>query len=200
VLKEACREAARWPGALTVTINVSPVQVMAGDLVERAIDAARAAGMRPERVEIEITESALLNDGQAAAQSIHDLHAEGFRLALDDFGTGYSALAYLRRYPFNTLKIDGSFVRELLARADARAIVKMIVGLGRTLKLQTVAEGVEDPIQAGVLFRYGCASMQGYLVSRPLEAADVPAFLRHWAARTPSRWPEAAVSQPVVVT
>lgn len=192
VLEQACRDAATWPGELLVSINVSPVQVMGSDVAAQALAAAEAAGIVPARVEIEITESAFLHEGAGTSESIHALHRAGFRLALDDFGTGYSALAYLRRYPFHTLKIDRSFVRDLLTRGDARAIVKMILGLGRTLRLQTVAEGVEEPAQAAQLAHLGCNTLQGYLVSRPMPAAAVPAFLERWRATPPVPWADEA--------
>jgi len=180
VLRQACAEAARWPARdvpLTLSVNVSPVQVMASDLVQAVQEATTAAGLAPERLELEITESAFLQEGVGTAEAIHTLHALGVRLALDDFGTGYSALAYLRRYPFDTLKIDRSFVRDMLARSDADAIVGMVVGLGRSLKLRTVAEGVEEPAQAEALRRHGCSAIQGYLVARPMSAAAVAGFL-----------------------
>jgi diguanylate cyclase (GGDEF)-like protein/PAS domain S-box-containing protein len=177
VLRQACAEAARWPSSITLSVNVSPVQVMASDLPAVVREATSAAGLAPSRLEIEITESAFLQEGAGAAESIRALHAAGARLALDDFGTGYSALAYLRRYPFDTLKIDRSFVRDMLSRSDADAIVGMIVGLGRSLKLHTVAEGVEMPAQAEALRRHGCNSIQGYLIARPMPASEVPGFL-----------------------
>ena len=177
VLRQACADAAGWPAPLTLSVNVSPVQVMASDLVQVVREATAAAGLAPQRLELEITESAFLQEGAGTAEAIHALHALGLRLALDDFGTGYSALAYLRRYPFDTLKIDRSFVRDMLSRSDADAIVGMIVGLGRSLKLRTVAEGVEEPAQAEALRRHGCGCIQGYLVARPMPAAAVAGFL-----------------------
>ena len=181
VLRQACAEAARWPSAITLSVNVSPVQVMASDLPAVVHEATTAAGLAPSRLELEITETAFLQEGAGTAESIHALHAAGARLALDDFGTGYSALAYLRRYPFDTLKIDRSFVRDMLSRSDADAIVSMIVGLGRSLKLHTVAEGVEEPAQAQALRRHGCDTIQGYLVARPMPGSELPGFLAHHA-------------------
>jgi diguanylate cyclase (GGDEF)-like protein/PAS domain S-box-containing protein len=184
VLRQACAEAARWPEALTLSVNVSPVQVMASDLPAVVREATTAAGLPPSRLELEITETAFLQEGAGTADSIRALHESGVRLALDDFGTGYSALAYLRRYPFDTLKIDRSFVRDMLTRSDADAIVAMIVGLGRSLKLHTVAEGVEEPAQAEALRRHGCTTIQGYLVARPMSPADLPAFLARRGAES----------------
>ena len=113
-------------------------------------------------------------------QTLHALRAAGMRIALDDFGTGYSSLAYLRRFPFDALKIDRSFVRELLKRRDARAIVRMVVHLAHSLRMRTVAEGVEHPEHAGVLARYGCDAMQGFLAARPMAPDSIAAFLRAW--------------------
>jgi diguanylate cyclase (GGDEF)-like protein/PAS domain S-box-containing protein len=183
VMAEACRQAAAWDHTLTVSVNVSPVQAMAPDFVDRVLRHAQAAGLAPGRLELEITESVLLQESAATGAALHRLRAAGVRIALDDFGTGYSALSYLRRFPFDTLKIDRSFVRELVTRGDARAIVRMIVGLARTLNMRTVAEGVEEPAHVGVLQRYGCELMQGYLVSRPLPGAEVVDFLWHWQRR-----------------
>jgi diguanylate cyclase (GGDEF)-like protein/PAS domain S-box-containing protein len=180
VLAEACRQAATWPGELQVSVNVSPAQAMSKDLARTALATALAAGLAPSRLELEITESVFLQDTQATAKMLADVRAAGLRIALDDFGTGYSSLAYLRRFPFDTLKIDSSFVRELMTRGDARAIVRMIVGLAQTLRMRTVAEGVEEPAHATVLQRYGCDALQGYLVGQPLDARHVPDFLAAW--------------------
>ena len=182
VLREACRHAAAWPGELTVSVNVSPVQAMSQDLRSIALDALRAVDIPAARLELEITESIFLNDAGATLKLLHGLRASGIRIALDDFGTGYSSLAYLRRFPFDTLKIDRSFVQEMMQRPDARAIVKMIVGLAHTLNMKTVAEGVDDPLQAGLLTGHGCTTLQGYLVARPMPAADVAAWLAAWTA------------------
>ncbi|CAN5835636.1 EAL domain-containing protein [soil metagenome] len=182
VLREACRQAAGWPGALTVSVNVSPVQAMSQDLRTVVLAALRESGLPATRLELEITESIFLHDAKTTLDQLHALRATGLRIALDDFGTGYSSLAYLRRFPFDTLKIDRSFVRELMQRPDARAIVKMILGLARTLQMKTVAEGVEEPAQAGLLTHHGCTTLQGYLVARPMPAAQVSGWLANWAA------------------
>lgn len=187
VLAHACQQAAGWPADHVVSVNVSPVQAMAPDFADRVLRHARAAGLPPARLELEITESVFLDEtqasGQATGKALLSLRRAGVRVALDDFGTGYSALAYLRRFPFDTLKIDRSFVRELLTRSDAREIVKMIVALARTLRMRTVAEGVEEPAHVAVLQQYGCTLMQGFLVSRPLPADQVPDFLAGWPSR-----------------
>ncbi len=183
VLDEACRQAAAWPAPLTVSVNVSSTQMMVPAFVERVQDAAMSAGLPLRRLELEITESVLLQETQATGDTLRGLLRTGVRMALDDFGTGYSALSYLRRFPLHTLKIDRSFVRELASRSDAREIVKMIVGLARTLDMRTVAEGVEEPAHATLLARDGCDAMQGWLLSAPLEADAVVPFLRGWPQR-----------------
>ena len=199
VLQQACAEATAWPPALTVAVNVSAVQAMGQDLERVAMTALHQAGLAPARLELEITESIFLGDTQATLQVLHGLRSAGLRVALDDFGTGYSALAYLRRFPFDTLKIDRSFVRELLQRRDARAIVKMIVGLAHTLNMKTVAEGVEDAAQAGVLREYGCDMAQGYLMARPMRAAAVGDFLAGWGRQPAVPRPEPLETMPVAL-
>ncbi len=193
VLNEACRHASTWPGGLRVSVNVSAVQAMSQDLCSLALDTLNAHGMAPQRLELEITESIFLNEAQATMDKLHALRHAGLRVALDDFGTGYSSLSYLRRFPFDTLKIDRSFVHELMTRRDARAIVRMIGGLARTLHIKTVAEGVEEPAQAHLLEKYGCSALQGHLVARPMPAGEVHAFLRAWP-RMP-RWDQAEDAQ-----
>jgi EAL domain-containing protein (putative c-di-GMP-specific phosphodiesterase class I) len=198
VLEEACRQAAGWPAHLTVAVNVSPMQVMVDGFVDVALNAARAAGIAPERLEVEITESAFLREGQATVDVLHALRRVGVRIALDDFGTGYSALGYLRRFPFNTLKIDRSFVKELLTRSDSRVIVRTITGLARAMNMQVVAEGVEEAEHAAVLARYGCDLMQGYLLSRPVPDHQVATLLANWC-ETSDPLPEvdATVAMPL---
>jgi len=180
VLGQACRDAAAWPPHLRVSVNVSPAQALGSRFVAQVLATAADAGVSPSRLELEITETVLLKETGPTREALAALREAGVRIALDDFGTGYSALAYLRRFAFDTLKIDRSFVRELASRGDARAIVKMILGLAHTLKMETVAEGVEEPAHVGVLERYGCRTMQGYLVARPMPADEVAPFLRLW--------------------
>ncbi len=192
VMVQACRDAVSWPAPLRVAVNVSPVQAMSADLRHAALGALAASGLAASRLELEITESIFLQESQATLAALHALHAAGLRIALDDFGTGYSSLAYLRRFPFDTLKIDRSFVRELMGRRDARAIVRMIVGLAHTLNMSTVAEGVEDPAQATLMRRYGCDALQGYLVAKPMPAAAIQAFLTAWPLRQQTPTPPPA--------
>jgi diguanylate cyclase (GGDEF)-like protein/PAS domain S-box-containing protein len=183
VMREACRQAAAWPESVYVTVNVSAVQVMNDGLVERLRRILAETGLAPNRLELEITESTFLSETRSTLTVLHALHRMGVRIALDDFGTGYSSLAYLRSFPFHTLKIDAAFVRELMTRKDARAIVKTIIALAATLRMDTVAEGVEEPAQVNVLERYGCKAIQGHYMARPLSGDAVPAFLLDWAQR-----------------
>ncbi len=187
VLAEACRQAQAWPQPLPVSVNVSPIQLLAPGLDEAVRRALDSSGLSPARLEIEITESAFLHEGNGVLAVLADLHQRGIRIALDDFGTGYSSLAYLRRFPFNTLKIDRAFVRELLDRRDARAIVQTIVDLARTLQMDTVAEGVEQLEQVEALRRSGCDSIQGYLVAKPMPAGEVSGYIAGWSSRAPDR-------------
>jgi diguanylate cyclase (GGDEF)-like protein/PAS domain S-box-containing protein len=183
VLREACRAALHWPASLHVSVNVSPVQAMSLHLPTSIGRLCEEFGFPPGRLELEITESIFLDESTATMQVLRSLHDMGLRIALDDFGTGYSSLAYLRRFPFDTLKMDRTFVRELMTRRDARAIVNTILGLARTLHMATVAEGVEDPAQVEVLRQYGCHAIQGYFIAQPMPAADIAAFLAAWQAR-----------------
>ena len=181
VLAEACRQAMRWPAALTVSINVSATQLAAAGFVDQ-VQAAIGA-LRPERVELEITESTLVADAEHAVVGLRALRVRGFHVALDDFGTGYSALSYLRRFPFDTLKIDRSFVHGVDANPGTEVIVDAILALGRALGMRTVAEGVETGAELRLLRKKGCDALQGYLIATPMAAEDVAGFLRTWDGR-----------------
>jgi diguanylate cyclase (GGDEF)-like protein len=201
VLTEACRQAASWAQPLVVSVNVSPRQALGAGFVERVRAALAAARLPPTRLELEITESVFLDESPATLDALRRLRGDGVRIALDDFGTGYSALSYLRAFPFDTLKIDRSFIGGMTTCDDARVIVKMILGLAHTLNMQTVAEGVEDAMQAQLLKRHGCELLQGYLLSRPLPADELSLFLRDWGG-SPTAWSdnanaEAALSAPM---
>jgi len=193
VLSRACTEAqAALPG-LAISVNVSPVQLMQEGFLEEVQQALRQSGLPPSRLEVEITESVFMDDPAAALSHLHALKALGVRIALDDFGTGYSAFQYLRRFPFDTLKIDRAFVRELMTHHDARAIVRTIVQLATTLGMQTIAEGVEEPVQLEVLNHAGCRLIQGYLVARPMPLLRLLPFLEGWGATSrpePGELPE----------
>ena len=145
------------------------------------INAALSESRLPaSQLEIEITESLFIDASPVALAHLHALRDRGVRVALDDFGTGYSSLSYLRRFPFDTLKIDRSFVCELLNRPDARAIVRTIINLARTLGMNTVAEGVEEPAQLAVLQQAGCMVTQGFLIAKPMPLDDFKDLLSNW--------------------
>ena len=182
-LGQACLEAARWPDPLQVAVNISPVQVMAQNLPDAVQRALQRSGLAPHRLELEITESVFINETRGTVERLHALGRLGVQIALDDFGTGYSSLAYLRRFPFDTLKIDRAFVRELLISRDARSIVRNILALAQSLRMSTVAEGVEEPMQVSVLEAEGCDMVQGYYASRPMPARDVIEFVLNWGER-----------------
>jgi EAL domain-containing protein (putative c-di-GMP-specific phosphodiesterase class I) len=163
-----------------VSVNVSAAQLQRPDFIRIVEGALAASGLSPQRLEIEITESLFIDAATVALGHLHALRARGVQVALDDFGTGYSSLAYLRRFPFDTLKIDRAFVRELMTRHDARAIVRTIIDLARTLGMHTLAEGVEEPAQLEVLREAGCAAIQGYLVARPMPLQALNQLLANW--------------------
>ncbi len=182
VMLEACRQLKQWHDGgvarVPVAINLSAIEFKQRDLVQSIAGALQAAGLEPRYLEIELTESVLLGHGTDVLDTLTALKALGVGLAIDDFGTGYSSLAYLKRYPIDRLKIDRSFVRDLLVDADNLAIVTAIIQMAHSLKLVTVAEGVESREQLDTLRRLGCGQFQGFLVSRPLPAPALGALLR----------------------
>ena len=182
VLREACRQAAQWPGDLRVAVNLSAVQFRTGSVLELVDQALAESGLPPERLELEVTESVLIDDHEGAHDTLSALRTRGVRIAMDDFGTGYSSLAYLRRFPMDKLKIDGLFVRALGSDEDAQAVVTAIISLARALRLETTAEGIESVEQMAMLKALGCDDVQGYLVSRPMPGESVGAYLER--ART----------------
>ena len=181
VLNEACRVGAHKLPGLMVAVNVSPIQVVRDDFVNVVRKALGASGLPAQRLEIEITESLFIDASPKALRNLETLRKMGIRVALDDFGTGYSSLAYLRQFPFDTLKIDRAFVRELVTQHDARAIVRSIVELAAALGMSTIAEGVEEPAQYELLRRAGCAGVQGFLIARPMLIDQVVELLESWA-------------------
>ncbi len=177
VIAEACREAARWPDDVSVAINLSPAQFHSPDLVEVVVDALERAGLAAHRLELEITESVLLNEDEAALNVIHRLRALGVRISLDDFGTGYSSLGYLRRFPIDKIKLDQSFVRDMETNADCVTIVHAIASLGSALRMSTTAEGVETAEQLALVRLAGYNTAQGWLFGKPMPAANLRAQL-----------------------
>ena len=177
VLRQACRDARRWPGQLKVAVNLSVVQFRQRDLVEQVAAILEATGLDPARLELEITESVLIQDTDAVLQALGRLKAMGVRIAMDDFGTGYSSLSYLRHFSFDKIKIDRSFVNDIEERTDAQAVVEAALGLGHNLGMITVAEGVENDAQMARLRAMGCRQVQGFHCGRPMPASDVQAAL-----------------------
>lgn len=177
VLREACRQLARWhaagltfPGRLAV--NVAAQQVEDAQFAAKALAIAQEAGVRPAQIELELTESGLMRNVTQALGLMSTLKVAGFALAIDDFGTGYSSLAYLKRFPADKIKIDMSFVRDMLEDRSDHAIVATIIGMGQNLHLKTIAEGVETAAHADALTALGCDEAQGYCFGHPLPAED----------------------------
>ncbi|GGA36836.1 putative bifunctional diguanylate cyclase/phosphodiesterase [Pelagibacterium lentulum] len=170
VLEKAAKAAANWPAEIAVAVNLSSVQFARGDLVAQVAEALKCSGLESWRLELEITESLLLEDSAANLDTLHKLRDLGIRIAMDDFGTGYSALSYLRAFPFDKIKIDRAFMSDIATKSDSRAIVKAMIGLGTSLGMTTVAEGVETIEQLEVIRAEGCAQVQGYYFSPPVSA------------------------------
>ena len=183
VLAAACAEATRWPAPLTVAVNVSGLQFEQGDLLEAVAAALDRCGLAPERLEIEITESALLVNPDATLAILHRLRERGVRIAMDDFGTGYSSLTRLQSFPFDRIKIDRSFVSGPRGLAEGRAIVRAIAGLGASLGMRTIAEGVETEAQLASVRAEGCTEVQGYLFGRPAAACELPRVIADFGRR-----------------
>lgn len=175
-LRQACSEARLWPGDLRVAVNVSPIQFRQPGLVQGVVSALAASGLPAGRLEIEVTETILLHDEEALT-TLHQLRALGVRIALDDFGAGYSSLSYLRRFPFDKIKIDRSFVRDI-DNPDTAAIVRAMVGLGARLGIAITAEGIETQEQLAHVRAEGCTEAQGYLISPPAPLHEALALLR----------------------
>ena len=177
VLKEACRHAANWPEHIKVAVNFSTVQFNSPGIKNLVFQTLAVTGLDAKRLEIEITESIFLENAATVLETLYGLKALGVRIAMDDFGTGYSSLSYLRKFPFDKIKIDRSFIIELLNEADASAVVKAIVQLASALNMETTAEGVEEPDQVEVLRKHGCTTVQGYFFSKPVPGEDVSQLL-----------------------
>ena len=176
-MREACRHAVTWPDGIRVAVNLSPVQLTRGNVVASIVSALAASGLQAERFEIEITESALLEKTEQTMQTLNQLRALGVRISMDDFGTGYSSLNYLRSFPFDKIKIDRSFVRDLQSDGDSRAIVAAISELSDRFGLKTTAEGVETLHQLSYVIEKGCSEVQGRLFSMPVPSDQIPALI-----------------------
>ncbi len=178
VLREACLRATRWPDHIGIAVNVSPVQLRGAGFSEAVLAVLEDTGLPPERLELEMTESVLMQDTAETLATLRRLSRLGIRLAMDDFGTGYSSLGYLQKFRFDRIKIDRSFVSRLGQDVNAEAIVRAVVGMTDALGVRAIAEGVETSEQAEVLRNHGCPEVQGYLYSRPLDAEAYEELLR----------------------
>ncbi|OAF06020.1 diguanylate cyclase [Bradyrhizobium centrolobii] len=183
VLREACAEAVKWPSDVKVAVNLSPAQFRSRNLVQVVISALAQSGLSPKRLELEITESIFLAETDANLAILHQLRELGVGISMDDFGTGYSSLSYLRSFPFDKIKIDRSFVKDLAQRPDCGAIVRAISGLGRSLNITTTAEGVETEDQLDWLRAEGCNEVQGFLFSAARPAAEIAKLLADFGQR-----------------
>ena len=177
VLRQACHQAASWPGQQRIAVNISPVQFRSPRLMPCILAALASSGLPPQRLELEITETVLLSDDSDTIDLLHQLRKHGVRVSLDDFGTGYSSLGYLRRFPFDKMKIDRSFVQDLGSNKDTAAIVRALIDLANNLGMTTTAEGVETREQLDWLRKECCTEIQGYLISRPVPQQDIARLL-----------------------
>jgi len=178
VLVEACQTAASWPAHVGVAVNLSPLQLKSGRLVDVVRDALARCGLAPARLELEITESVPLDDNSISLATLHGLRGLGVRVSIDDFGAGFSSVSYLRKFPFDKLKIDRSFVRDVATDRSAQAIVHAMATLGNRLGMAVTAEGVESMEQLQAVRDMGCTEAQGYLISTPRPASELPTIVR----------------------
>jgi diguanylate cyclase (GGDEF)-like protein/PAS domain S-box-containing protein len=178
MLRRACADAALWPEDVRVAVNLSPLQFRTGNLLSIVMDALKQSGLSPKRLELEITETLLLEKSGQVLATLHALRALGVRISMDDFGTGYSSLSYLRSFPFDKIKIDQSFVRDLAANRDAQAIVRSIISLGVGLGVTITAEGVETEAELNCLRNEGCHEAQGFLFSQARPNAEIVGMLK----------------------
>ena len=178
VLRQACSEATTWPSHIKIAVNVSPVQFRNPSLVQMILHCLASSRLPADRLELEVTESVLMQNNEATLGMLHQLRVLGVRISMDDFGTGYSSLGNLRSFPFNKIKIDRAFIADLTQGADAVAIVQAIITLADSLKMTATAEGVETEAQRAILRTTGCAEMQGFLFSPPKSAMEIGALLR----------------------
>ncbi len=181
-MEQACREAASWPEHVGIAVNLSAVQVQSGTLAADVRHCLAATGLGPNRLELEVTETLLLSDQPTTRETLLEIRTMGVRIALDDFGTGYASLSYLRRFPFDKIKIDQMFVRDLPNQTECVAIVRAVASLARSLNMIAVAEGVETPDHLARVIAAGCTQVQGYLFSRPVPADRIREVIENCSA------------------
>lgn len=202
VVKQACIEASKWPDDLKVAVNVSPVQFKHGRLLQVIADALSASGLPADRLELEITESVLLGNNAGTTETLHALRRLGVRISMDDFGTGYSSLSYLRSFPFDKIKIDQSFIRDLGTTERASSIIRAIIAICGSMGMVTTAEGVETEEQIAQLRLEGCDEVQGYFFSCPVPRQEIPRLISRLnglghVGTAPSLVPEGSNAVPV---
>jgi EAL domain-containing protein (putative c-di-GMP-specific phosphodiesterase class I) len=178
VIREACRVAATWPDDIKVAVNLSPVQFQRSDITPIVVSALVQSGLAPQRLELEITESVLLDKADKHVRTLEALREIGVAISMDDFGTGFSSLSYLRTFPFDKIKIDQSFVQSLGSDKRSLDIITAIAGLGKSFGMKTVAEGVETVAQYAAIAEQGCTEVQGRFYSMPMSPEDVTKLLR----------------------
>ena len=182
ILRKACLDAVRWNNALRVSVNLSAIQFKDADLVEKITGILEETGLSPDRLEVEITETILMNHSDATIKALHDLKKIGIRIAMDDFGTGYSSLNYLQKFPFDKIKIDRSFISDLEGNVKQAAIVAAVINIAQTLGMVTTAEGVETEGQKERLIALGCEEVQGFLLGKPSPGVHIPSIIDQWSA------------------
>jgi EAL domain-containing protein (putative c-di-GMP-specific phosphodiesterase class I) len=176
-IREACRTARSWPNDIKIAVNLSPVQFRNPGFLAIVVGALSASGLPPDRLELEITEGMLLQDCEATLNTLYKLRALGVRIAMDDFGTGYSSLSYLQSFPFDKIKIDRSFVKDIADGRGSLNIVRAVAAMANGLGMTTTAEGVETKEQLDTVRAEGCTEMQGFLFSKPLPADEIEPLL-----------------------
>ena len=183
-LRKACAEAVSWPEHIYVAVNVSPAQFRNGNLVAAIAEALTESGLPAGRLELEITETILMQESETTIHVLKQLRAMGVRISMDDFGTGYSSLSYLRSFPLNKIKIDRAFVKDLGTTSASDVIIRSVIDIARTLEMTTTAEGVETAEQFDILKSLGCSEAQGYYLSRPVPAAKLPDLIARWSRKS----------------
>jgi predicted signal transduction protein with EAL and GGDEF domain len=189
VIRQACATAAQWPDSLNVAVNISAVQFRNPGLMQVIVGALAGSGLQPERLEIEITETVLLQNKESTLTILHQLRELGVRIAMDDFGTGYSSLTYLQSFAFDKIKIDRSFVKDIAENSGSLNIVRAVAAMANGMGMTATAEGVETQEQLDKITSEGCTEMQGFLFSKPLPAQEIERLFlsRHQAQETPDR-------------
>jgi EAL domain-containing protein (putative c-di-GMP-specific phosphodiesterase class I) len=177
VIRTACHEAANWPENVMLAINISPMQFRSQHLLSVVMHALASSGLSPQRLELEITEAIMLENTEATLATLEEFHRLGVRIAMDDFGTGYSSLSYLQKFPFDKIKIDGSFIQGLSETDESAAIVRAVAGLAQSFRMTTTAEGVETAEQLRIVKDLGCTEMQGHLFSMACNPQDLAALM-----------------------